>query len=150
MVLGGWLSATDPLPLTDKRYLRLTMSLFREHVSAGWRLKMEKSAMQYQIDADGQPWMFRYDYLRYPPEPHPADCWPRTSVCHVKRRPTCGVLYSPKARRPSLRSPIGPDSVSTFALRDAKSTDGQNTFSRDAATGVRRGNGGRETPGTCR
>lgn len=72
MVLGGWLSVTDPLPLTDKRYLRLTMSLYRERVSAGWRLKMEKSALQYQIDADGQQWMFRYDYLRYPPEPHPA------------------------------------------------------------------------------
>ena len=72
MVLGGWLSATDPLPLTDKRFLRLTMSLYREHVSDGWRLKMEKSAIQYQVDAEGQQWMFRYDYLRYPPDPHPA------------------------------------------------------------------------------
>lgn len=72
MVLGGWLRATDPLPLNDKRYLRLTMSLFRERVPEGWRLKMEKSAIQYQVDAEGQQWMFRYDYLRYPPDPHPA------------------------------------------------------------------------------
>ena len=72
MVLGGWRSATDPLQLTDKRYLRLTMSLYREQAAAGWRLKMEKSAVQYQVDAEGQQWMFRYDYLRYPPDPHPA------------------------------------------------------------------------------
>jgi hypothetical protein len=72
MVLGGWLGPTDPLPLTDKRYLRLTMSLFRERVPEGVRLKMEKSAIQYQLDTDGRRWVFRYDYLRYPPDPHPA------------------------------------------------------------------------------
>lgn len=72
MALGGWQMPGDPLPLTDGRFLRLSMSLYREPGSAGVRLKVEKSGMQYQADAVGERWIFRYDYLRHPPEPHPA------------------------------------------------------------------------------
>lgn len=33
---------------------------------------MEKAGYQYQVDQDGECWVFRYDYVRIPPEPHPG------------------------------------------------------------------------------
>ena len=48
------------------------MSLYRERVPEGVRLKVEKAGVQYQTDAAGDQWIFRYDYLRRPPDPHPA------------------------------------------------------------------------------
>jgi hypothetical protein len=30
------------------------------------------SSFQYQLDRDGEQWVFRYDYVREPPAPHPA------------------------------------------------------------------------------
>ena len=48
------------------------MSLFLAPHEGRTRLKVEKSVMQYQLDEDGEHWIFRYDYLRQPTEPHPA------------------------------------------------------------------------------
>jgi hypothetical protein len=73
MLLGGAPEPTDPIPLTDGRFLRLTISLFRERVEGGYRLKVRKSAFQYQEHRDDKAsWIFRYDYLRNPPEREPG------------------------------------------------------------------------------
>jgi hypothetical protein len=73
MLLGGVPEPTDPLPLTDGRFLRLTISLFRERVEGSHRLKVRKSAFQYQENRDDKAsWIFRYDYLRQPPEREPG------------------------------------------------------------------------------
>jgi hypothetical protein len=71
-IVGGWGDPLDPLPLTNGRYLRLSLTLFRESTERGYRIKVADSAYQYQADRDGADWMFRYDFLRNPPEPHPA------------------------------------------------------------------------------
>jgi hypothetical protein len=72
MVLGGWRGPDDPLPLLDSRYLRLSITLFLEQTEQGPRLKVQDSSYQYQADPDGRDWVFRYDYLRHPPDPQPA------------------------------------------------------------------------------
>lgn len=71
-VLGGWEGPDDPLPLTDGRYLRTTIKLFFEETPQGRRAKVRWSSFQYQLDREGDRWIFRYDYLREPPDPHPA------------------------------------------------------------------------------
>lgn len=71
-VLGGWRGHHDPLPLTDGRYLRLTVRLYIAPPSEGNRLKVAFSSYQYQLDREGDRWVFRYDYLRSPPDAHPA------------------------------------------------------------------------------
>ena len=35
-------------------------------------MKVRSSSFQYQLDPGGDEWIFRYDYLRNPPEPYPA------------------------------------------------------------------------------
>lgn len=72
MALGGWLAPGDPLPLADGRFLRISMSLYREALPTGVRLKVEKAGIQYQADVEGDRWIFRYDYLRHPPDLTPA------------------------------------------------------------------------------
>ena len=37
----------------------------------GRRLKVDSSGFQYQADQDGKRWIFRYEYERNPPRPHP-------------------------------------------------------------------------------
>jgi hypothetical protein len=71
-VIGGWGGPDDPLPLTDGRFLRLTLQLYVGSPTEGHRLKVESSSYQYQVDREGDRWVFRYDYLRSPPDPHPA------------------------------------------------------------------------------
>ena len=72
-VLGGAAGPGDPVLLTDGRYLRLTMQLFFEDTPPhGRRAKVKMSSFQYQLDREGEQWIFRYDYVREPPEPHPA------------------------------------------------------------------------------
>lgn len=71
-VLGGWNGPDDPLPLTDERYLRIMVILFFEDTPQGQRAKVKASSFQYQLDRAGDRWVFRYDYLRQPPAPHPA------------------------------------------------------------------------------
>jgi hypothetical protein len=66
------LSGDSLLALNDDRFLRLSMSLFLAPHERGTRLKVEKSVMQYQLDPDGDRWIFRYDYLRHATEPHPG------------------------------------------------------------------------------
>jgi hypothetical protein len=61
------------LPLNDGRYLRLVIALYFEDTDKGRRLKVKSSSYQYQEDLDGDRWIFRYDYLRNPPHPHPGD-----------------------------------------------------------------------------
>ena len=48
------------------------MSLYLAPHEDRTRLKVEKSVYQYQLDEDGERWIFRYDYLRHATEPHPA------------------------------------------------------------------------------
>lgn len=72
LALGGWGGPDDPLPLNDGRSLRLSVVLYLEPFQDGHRLKVEESSYQYQMDRGGERWIFRYDYLRHPPSPHPA------------------------------------------------------------------------------
>jgi len=72
VVLGGWGGPDDPLPLRDGRYLRLIVRLSIAPPSEGSRLKVATSSYQYQMDREGERWVFRYDYLRTPPSPYPA------------------------------------------------------------------------------
>ena len=62
-----------PLPLTDGRFLKFTMSLFIEQTDQGPRIKVKESSFQYQVDAspDTEAWIFRYDYTREPHGSHP-------------------------------------------------------------------------------
>lgn len=73
-VLGGPQGPTDPLLLTDGRFLRVAVSLFIDRDDdRGPYLKVSKSSFQYQDDAEGERPIFRYDYLREPgPDPHPT------------------------------------------------------------------------------
>jgi hypothetical protein len=71
-VLGGAAGPQDPLLLTDRRYLRLTMQFFFEDTPQGRRAKVKMSSFQYQLDRESERWIFRYDYVREPPAPHPA------------------------------------------------------------------------------
>lgn len=72
LVLGGWGGPDDPLPLRDGRYLRLTVRLYIAPAAEQNRLKVASASYQYQLDREGDRWVFRYDYLRTPPHPHPA------------------------------------------------------------------------------
>ncbi len=71
-MLGGWGGPDDPLPLRDGRYLRLTVRPYVAPPAEENRLKVASSSYQYQMDREGEHWVFRYDYLRNPPDPHPA------------------------------------------------------------------------------
>ncbi len=62
----------DPIPLNDDHYLRLMMILYIEDTGEGPRAKVKRSSFQYQMDREGKQWVFRYEYLRTPPDPHPA------------------------------------------------------------------------------
>ncbi len=61
-----------PLLLNDGRFLRLSILLYRERTDRGFRMKVRESSFQYQEDPDGERWIFRYDYLRRPPEGIPG------------------------------------------------------------------------------
>lgn len=63
---------TAPLALNDGRFLKLMFTLVLRHTEDGPRVKVESSVFQYQMDKDNDRWIFRYDYLRKPPEPHPS------------------------------------------------------------------------------
>lgn len=61
-----------PLLLNDGCYLRLSIFLYRERTEEGIRMKVRESSFQYQADPDGERWIFRFDYLRRPPEGIPG------------------------------------------------------------------------------
>ncbi len=70
-VLEGWIESAL-VPLNDGRLLRFSVVLYLEEYEGRTRLKVEKSLYQYQVDERGDRWVVRYDYLRYPAEPHPG------------------------------------------------------------------------------
>jgi hypothetical protein len=72
MIEGGLDKDKDVVRLNDGRYLRISVTLFREPHEGGHRMKVERAAYQYQVDEDGHRWAFRYDYLRAPQDEHPA------------------------------------------------------------------------------
>jgi len=60
LVLGGWRGPTDPLPLTNGTFLRVSMMPYREETEHGPRVKVRSSSYQYQLDADGEQPVFRF------------------------------------------------------------------------------------------
>lgn len=100
LALGGWRGPDDPLPLNDGRYLRLSIALYLDTTPRDRRLKVKHSSYQYQSDADGEQWIFRYDYLRTAEDPHPGahlhirgtltgtDCLPRETPLERIHFPT--------------------------------------------------------------
>jgi hypothetical protein len=72
MIEGGLDKDKDVVRLNDGRFLRISITLFREPHEGGHRMKVERAAYQYQVDEDGHRWAFRYDYLRAPLDEHPA------------------------------------------------------------------------------
>lgn len=69
--LGGR-HARDPLKLNDGRYLRLAAHVYLDPSGRDNFLRVEETSYQYQLDTDGDQWVFRYDYLRNPPHAYPA------------------------------------------------------------------------------
>jgi hypothetical protein len=87
-----------PLRLNDDRFLRWTQSLYLDPTAmepSGPRLKVAESSYQYQLDPEGEEWVFRYDYLR---DPNSAYRYPRA---HLQVRGTleARVLGAGKALR---------------------------------------------------
>jgi hypothetical protein len=72
VALGGPDGPEDPLRLNDGRFLRLSVALYLDVTPQGSRLTVAQSSYQYQMDREGDRWIFRYDYLRHPPHPHPG------------------------------------------------------------------------------
>lgn len=70
-ILGGTPAPTDPLKLTDGRFLKITVFLHLAETENGRRLKVRDSSYQYQLDSDGRDWVFRYDYKRDPEHQYP-------------------------------------------------------------------------------
>lgn len=71
-VLGGYRGPTDALVLNNGHFLRLTMTLVLTDTADGPRMKVDSSSVQYQLDAQGDHAVFRYDYLREPPDVYPS------------------------------------------------------------------------------
>lgn len=71
-VIGGWNGPEDALLLNDGRWLRITITLYIESTDKGPRLKVKNSNIQYQMDNDGDHWIFRYDYNRESPGSRPS------------------------------------------------------------------------------
>ena len=62
-----------PIQLNSGAYLRVSAALMLFEVDGGiTRLKVRDSSFQYQLDEEGEEWVVRYDYLRFPKDPHPA------------------------------------------------------------------------------
>jgi len=68
---GGLSPDDDTVRLRDGRFLRVFIVLFREPHNGGYRMKVEQASYQYQVDPDGNRWVFRYDYHRDPGGRHP-------------------------------------------------------------------------------
>ena len=75
-VVEGWPNGL-PVRLNDGRFLRFSTALFLETDDQRRPLlKVERSVYQYQMDEAGDRWLVRYDYLRYPADPHPGHAHP--------------------------------------------------------------------------
>ncbi|MBI4460044.1 MAG: hypothetical protein HY648_08305 [Acidobacteria bacterium] len=102
-MLAGLQGATDPLLLTNGRYLRFSITLYVAPASENRRLKVHESSFQYQTDRDGKHWVFRYDYLRYPSHLYPG--------AHLQMRgnlsePVLGQVMLGKVHFPTWRVPL--------------------------------------------
>jgi hypothetical protein len=64
--------AREPLKLNDGRYLRLAAHVYLDPSGRDNFLRVEETSYQYQLDTDGDRWVFRYDYLRNPSHAYPA------------------------------------------------------------------------------
>lgn len=63
----------NPILLNNGAYLRLSAALMLVDIpDGGRRLKVRDSSWQYQLDAEGEEWVIRYDFLRHPRAPHPG------------------------------------------------------------------------------
>ena len=58
--------------LLDGRWLRIWQSLAIRNDGSGPRVKVLSSSYQFQADADGREWFFRYDYERSPQNQYPG------------------------------------------------------------------------------
>ncbi len=72
VIEGGWSPNESTVSLRDGRFLRVFIVLFREPHNRGHRMKVEQAMYQYQVDPEGERWVFRYDYHREPRDQHPA------------------------------------------------------------------------------
>lgn len=92
--LGGWDGPQDPVPLNDGRWLRVSVGLYLEPTPGGTRLKVSDASYQYQMDREPEPdrWIFRYDYLRTPPSPHPASHFQVNATMAEERLPAAVPL----------------------------------------------------------
>jgi hypothetical protein len=101
-VIGGRSGPTDPLPLNDGRFLRLSITLERLDVPEGPRRISFDSSYQYQLDREGKRWIFRYDYLRDPASQYPPAHFQikakltESSILH--RRQTLEHVHFPTSR----------------------------------------------------
>jgi hypothetical protein len=77
-LLDSYTGLMRPMRLRDGRFLGVRMGLALYGRKEGDRLKVDKSVFQYQSDAEGQNWIFRYEYARQPIGPYPP--------CHLHVR----------------------------------------------------------------
>jgi hypothetical protein len=64
---------SQPIPLNNGNYLLLLQSLKLDEVpNAPSKLRVYTAVYQYQLDVEGERWVFRYEYLRLPEDPHPS------------------------------------------------------------------------------
>jgi hypothetical protein len=64
---------SQPILLLNGHFLRLLQSLQLDPVEDGpSKLRTYAAVYQYQIDREGEQWVFRYDYLREAEDPHPS------------------------------------------------------------------------------
>jgi len=106
-VAGGH-KGEELIRLTNDHYLRFIVSLYVEDQDDVY-LRTNLSVFQYQLDAEGKDWVFRYDYARDPQEKrHPA------AHLHVNAEPRVRGVTTPRgfARvhfftgRPTIESTI--------------------------------------------
>ena len=63
----------QPVPLNDGHFLRLVVNLSLDPIEGEQaKLRVYSAAFQYQLDKEGEQWVFRYDYVRVPNNEHPA------------------------------------------------------------------------------
>lgn len=64
----------QPIPLNNGHFLRILQSLRLDDIPNNpSKLRVYVALYQYQIDSsDGEQWVFRYEYLRTPKDPHPS------------------------------------------------------------------------------
>jgi hypothetical protein len=80
----------------------MSMTLYLDSES-NW-LKVELASFQYQMTRDNASWVFRYDYVRTPPEPEPA------GHLHLRGKPAEDCL-PPEVELQDVHFPTGRISI---------------------------------------